>query len=60
MSDTTLQVRDVPEGVLTRLRERAKARGVSLSAYVRELLSDEAQTSGIRVKITVEMTGCLM
>ncbi|MGI9001054.1 MAG: FitA-like ribbon-helix-helix domain-containing protein [Pseudonocardia sp.] len=42
MSDTTLQVRDVPEGVLTRLRERAKARGVSLSAYVRELLSDEA------------------
>lgn len=42
MSGAILQVRDVPEDVLIRLRERAKARGTSLSAYVRELLTDEA------------------
>ncbi|MGH4016738.1 MAG: FitA-like ribbon-helix-helix domain-containing protein [Pseudonocardiaceae bacterium] len=42
MSGTILQVRDVPEDVLTTLRERANARGTSLSAYVRELLTDEA------------------
>lgn len=42
MSSTILQVRDVPEDVLTRLRERATARGTSLSAYVRELLADDA------------------
>ncbi|MCA1673561.1 MAG: BrnA antitoxin family protein [Actinobacteria bacterium] len=42
MSGTILQVRDVPEAVLTRLRERAKARGMSLSAYVRDLLTNEA------------------
>lgn len=42
MSGAILQVRDVPEDVLIKLRERAKARGTSLSAYVRELLTDEA------------------
>lgn len=41
MSGAVLQVRDVPEDVLIRLRERAKARGTSLSGYVRELLTDE-------------------
>lgn len=42
MSSTILQVRDVPEHVLARLRERAAARGTSLSAYVRELLTEDA------------------
>lgn len=42
MSSTILQVRDVPEHVLVRLRERAAARGTSLSAYVRELLTEDA------------------
>lgn len=37
-----LQVRDIPEDVLAKLRERAEARGVSLSAYVREILAVEA------------------
>ncbi len=43
MGSTILQVRDVPEDVLARLRERAATRGISLSAYVRELLADEAR-----------------
>ncbi|MGH3925304.1 MAG: FitA-like ribbon-helix-helix domain-containing protein [Pseudonocardiaceae bacterium] len=43
MGNTILQVRDVPEDVLARLRERAAVRGTSLSAYVRELLADEAE-----------------
>jgi antitoxin FitA len=38
-----LQVRDVPETVLDRLRERAARQGVSLSAYVRELLANDAE-----------------
>lgn len=42
MGSTILQVRDVPESVLTRLRERAAVAGISLSAYVRELLAAEA------------------
>ncbi|MGH3975644.1 MAG: FitA-like ribbon-helix-helix domain-containing protein [Pseudonocardiaceae bacterium] len=43
MGSTILQVRDVPEDVLAKLRERAASRGISLSAYVRELLADEAR-----------------
>jgi plasmid stability protein len=42
MSGAILQVRDVPEQVLARLRERAATRGISLSAYVRELLAEDA------------------
>jgi hypothetical protein len=37
-----LQVRDVPVDVVETLRDRAKAQGVSLSAYVRALLATEA------------------
>lgn len=36
-----LQVRDVPEPVLETLRERASLEGLSLSAYVRKLLTQE-------------------
>lgn len=43
MANTILQVRDVPERVVTRLRARAKAQGLSLSAYVRELLAADAE-----------------
>lgn len=42
MSSAILQVRDVPESVLATLRERAAACGISLSAYVRELLAKDA------------------
>ena len=42
MSTSVLQVRDVPENVLARLRERAAALGISLSAYVRALLTYDA------------------
>ncbi|MQA84349.1 MAG: hypothetical protein GEV03_06930 [Streptosporangiales bacterium] len=43
MANTILQVRDVPESVVARLRARAKAQGVSLSAYVRDLLAADAE-----------------
>ena len=38
-----LQVRDVPDEVLAKLRERAEAQGVSLSAYVRDMLTNDAR-----------------
>lgn len=38
-----LQVRDVPEEVIATLRERAEASGMSLSAYVRDILAAEAE-----------------
>lgn len=38
-----LQVRDVPDEVLAKLRERAEAQGVSLSAYVRDMLANDAR-----------------
>ena len=43
MSSGILQVRDIPEDVLSRLRERAAAQGISLSAYVRDLLTYDAE-----------------
>ncbi|MGH3782740.1 MAG: FitA-like ribbon-helix-helix domain-containing protein [Pseudonocardiaceae bacterium] len=42
MSSTILQVRDIPEHILARLRERAANCGISLSTYVRELLAEDA------------------
>lgn len=46
-----LQVRDVPEEVIAALRERAEARGVSLSAYVRDILAAEAEQEPMEVVI---------
>jgi antitoxin FitA len=43
MSTSILQVRDVPEPVLARLRARAARQGISLSSYVRELLTYDAE-----------------
>lgn len=43
MANTILQVRDIPDSIVTKLRERAEARGISLSAYVRELLAHDAE-----------------
>lgn len=42
MTNTILQVRDMPADVLAKLRERAAAQGMSLSQYVRDLLSQDA------------------
>ena len=42
MNNAILQVRDVPPGVIATLRERADRQGISLSAYVRSLLADDA------------------
>lgn len=42
MANTILQVRDMPVDVLAKLRERAAAQGMSLSQYVRDLLSQDA------------------
>jgi plasmid stability protein len=39
---TILQVRDIPSDVIVKLKKRAAAQGVSLSAYVRDLLATDA------------------
>lgn len=42
MSSEIIQVRDVPSEDADILRARATARGMSLSAYLRELIHDDA------------------
>lgn len=42
MDTTVVQVRDVPVSVVAALMARAKARGMSMSAFLRELLASEA------------------
>jgi plasmid stability protein len=42
MSTTVVQVRDLPEEVVATLKARADARGQSLAAYLRDLLTQEA------------------
>ncbi|MBO4275247.1 FitA-like ribbon-helix-helix domain-containing protein [Microbispora triticiradicis] len=39
-----IQVRDVPDGTERTLKERAEREGKSLTAYVRDLLNEEAAT----------------
>ena len=41
MSAEIIQVRDVPSDDVAALRSRAAARGMSLSAYLRELIHDD-------------------
>jgi plasmid stability protein len=43
MTNSILQVRDIPDQVIERLRERAAGQGISLSAYVRNLLAADAE-----------------
>jgi len=52
MGNTILQVRDVPEHVVARLRERAAAQGISLSTYIRALLADDAAQETLDEAIT--------
>lgn len=42
-----VQVRDVPAGVHAVLVQRAERRGLSLSAYLREVLTQLAQTAAL-------------
>ena len=42
MDTNTVQVRDVPVSVVAALKARADARGMSLSAFLRDLLASEA------------------
>lgn len=42
MGPTVVQVRDLPEDVVATLKARADARGQSLAAYLRDLLTREA------------------
>jgi antitoxin FitA len=42
METTIVQVRDVPVSVLATLKARAEAQGVSLSAFLRDLMASEA------------------
>jgi plasmid stability protein len=41
MSAEIIQIRDVPSDDVDALRSRAAARGMSLSAYLRELIHDD-------------------
>ena len=47
MNTTVVQVRDIPEDVVATLKTRAETRGQSLSAYLRDLLADEAARPSI-------------
>jgi plasmid stability protein len=42
MGTTVVQVRDLPDEVVATLKARAQARGQSLAAYLRDLLTQEA------------------
>ena len=42
MDTTIVQVRDVPVSVLAALKARAEAQGISLSAFLRDLMASEA------------------
>ena len=42
MDTTVVQVRDLPTDVVATLKARARARGQSLAAYLRDLLTEEA------------------
>ena len=42
MNTTIVQVRDIPEHVVATLKRRAEQRGQSLTAYLRDLLTEEA------------------
>jgi len=47
MDTTVVQVRGVPVYVVATLKARAEAHGQSLAAYLRDLLTREAQTTAI-------------
>jgi antitoxin FitA len=47
VAKTILQVRDMPESVVAKLRARAAEEGISLSAYVRRLLTNDASQETI-------------
>jgi plasmid stability protein len=47
VNTTVVQVRDVPVDVVEALKARAEARGVSMSAFLRELLASEAAMPAI-------------
>ena len=47
VAKTILQVRDIPESVVAKLRARAAEEGISLSAYVRRLLTSDARQETI-------------
>jgi antitoxin FitA len=44
MDTTVVQVRDVPVDIVATLKARAEARGLSLAAYLRDVLAREART----------------
>ena len=44
---TVVQVRDVPDEVIAKLKQRAEARGQSLAAYLRDLMTEAATSPSI-------------
>jgi plasmid stability protein len=51
MSAEIIQVRDVPSEEVDVLRSRAAARGMSLSAYLRELIHDDVSRPTMTEKV---------
>lgn len=49
---TILQVRDIPNDVIAKLKTRAAAQGLSLSAYVRGLLAADAAQESLAESVT--------
>jgi plasmid stability protein len=47
MNTTVVQVRDIPDDVVATLKRRAEQRGQSLTAYLRDLLTQEASQPSI-------------
>ncbi|MCO6004650.1 hypothetical protein NE236_06625 [Actinoallomurus purpureus] len=44
---TVVQVRDVPDDVIAKLKQRAEVRGQSLAAYLRDLMAEAASVPSI-------------
>ncbi|MCO5969429.1 FitA-like ribbon-helix-helix domain-containing protein [Actinoallomurus soli] len=44
---TVVQVRDVPDDVIAKLKQRAEARGQSLAAYLRDLMTEAAANPSV-------------
>lgn len=54
MGPTVVQVRDIPDDVVAILKRRAERRGQSLTAYLRDLLTQEASQPSIdEVMVTI-------
>jgi plasmid stability protein len=55
----TIQIRDIPDDVYEGIRERARAAGQSLQAYMRERVVEMARIQARRAEIFAELNSAL-